>query len=55
MSQNIASKLAAVVIAVVMNVIILGGICYLFDSPSYAGPTSAHIQRYTTDLPPAIV
>jgi hypothetical protein len=55
MSQNIASKLAAVVIAVVMNVIILGGVCYLFASPSYAGPSSAHVQSDTTDLPPAIV
>jgi hypothetical protein len=51
MSQNIASKLAAVVIAVVMNVIILGGVCYLFESPAYAAPASAHLQSGATNLP----
>ena len=55
MSQNIASKLAAVVIAVVMNVIILGGVCYLFDSPAYAAPASAQLQSDATHLPTARV
>jgi hypothetical protein len=55
MSQNIASKLAAAAIAVVMNGIVLGGICYLFDSPAYAAPASAHFQSDTAHLPAAIV
>jgi|HubBroStandDraft_5_1064220.scaffolds.fasta_scaffold1147347_1 hypothetical protein len=55
MSHNIASKLAAVAIAVVMNGIVLGGICYLFDSPAYAAPTFAHSQSDTTHLPAAVV
>jgi hypothetical protein len=39
MSHNIASKLAAVAIAVVMNGVILGGVCYLFVA--HAASTSA--------------
>jgi len=50
MSQNIASKIAVVAIAVVMNGIVLGGICYLYDSHAYAAPTSAHCQSSTTHL-----
>jgi hypothetical protein len=55
MSQNIASKLAAVAIAVVMNGVILGGVCYLFALHSYAAPTSAHCQSAATYLRYAIV
>ena len=47
MSHNIASKLAAVVITVVMNAILIGGVSYLFDSHAYAAPTSARIQSDT--------
>jgi len=54
MSQNIAPKLAAVAIAVVMNGVVLGGICYLFDSQSFAAPTSAHSQCESTRLRLAI-
>jgi hypothetical protein len=55
MSQIIAAKLAAVAIAVVMNGIVLGGICYLVDSHTYAAPGSMHCQADTTPLPAAIV
>jgi hypothetical protein len=48
MSNNIASKLAAVAIAVVMNGIVLGGVGYLFDSHAYAAPTSAQCPSQTT-------
>ena len=44
MSHHIASKLAAVAFAVVMNGIVLGGIYFLFDSRTYAEPTSAQCQ-----------
>ena len=44
MSQNIASKLAAVAFAIVMNGVILGGVCYLFVAHSYAAETSAQCQ-----------
>jgi len=54
MGQSIASKLAAVAIAVVMNGVVLGGICYLFDLQAYAAPTSAHCQSETTQLLEAI-
>lgn len=50
MSQNIASKLAAAVITVVMNVIIFGGVSYLFDSQSYAASTFAQFQCDSKDL-----
>jgi hypothetical protein len=54
MSQNIASKLAAVAFAVVMNGVILGGVCYLFASHSYAAQTSAQCQYDATRLSLAI-
>jgi hypothetical protein len=50
MSQNIASKLAAVAIAIVMNGIVLGGVCYLFDSRANAAPASAQCQSHATHL-----
>ncbi len=50
MSQNIASKLTAVAIAVLMNAIVLGGAGYLFASHSYASPTSAHCEYSTKKL-----
>jgi hypothetical protein len=50
MSKNIATKLAAVAIAVVMNGIVLGGVCYLFDSHAYAAPTSAQCPYQTAHL-----
>jgi hypothetical protein len=55
MSQSITSKLAAVAIAVVMNGIILGGVCYLFVLQSDAAPTSAQCQYETTYVQTAIV
>ena len=54
MGHTIASKLAAVAIAVVMNGIVLGGICYLFDLHAYAAPTSADCQSNATHLLEAI-
>jgi hypothetical protein len=55
LSQNIASKLAAVAIAVVMNGIILGGVCYLFAMHSYAGPASAQCPYHVRFVPATIV
>ena len=55
MSQDIASKLAAVAIAVVMNGIVFGGICYLVDSDTDAAPTSADCQSDAPQLSAAIV
>lgn len=55
MSQHIASKLATVAFAMVMNGIVLGGICYVVDSQTYAAPTSADCQSDTAHLPAAIV
>ena len=48
MNHNIASKLAAVAFAVVMNGVILGGVCYLFAAHSYAASTSAQCQCEAT-------
>ena len=50
MSKNIASKLAAVAIAMVMNGIVLAGVSYLFDSHAYAAPTSAQCPSQTKHL-----
>lgn len=50
MSHNIASKLAAVAISVVMNAIVLGGVCYLFASHSYAASSSAHCESIVTQV-----
>jgi hypothetical protein len=47
MSHNIASKVAAVAFAVIMNGIVLGGIYFLFDSRIYAEPTSAQCPSHT--------
>ena len=54
MSQNIAAKFAAVAVAVVLNGVVLGGICYLFDSQTIAAPTSADSQCDTAQVPVAI-
>jgi len=37
-----------------INAIVLGGICYLFDSDTYAGPASAQSQCEATRSPAAI-
>ena len=55
MSRNIASKLAAVAIAVLVNGIVLCGICYMADSHTYAAPTSAHCPSDTAYRAAAIV
>ena len=54
MGKTIASKIAAVAIAVVMNGIVLGGVCYLFDLHAYAAPTSAHCESNATRVLEAI-
>jgi hypothetical protein len=48
MNQNIASKFSAVAIAVVLNAVILGGVCYMFALQSDAAPTSAQCQSEAT-------
>jgi hypothetical protein len=54
MSHNIASKIGAVAIAVVMNGVVLGGVSYLFASHTQATPTSAQCQSDdATEMPAA--
>jgi hypothetical protein len=48
MNQSIASKLSAVAIAVILNAVILGGVCYMFALQSDAAPTSAQCQSEAT-------
>jgi hypothetical protein len=55
MSRNIASKLAAVAIAIGLNGIVLGGAAYLFASRTDAAPASAQISCHASRLLAAIV
>ncbi len=45
MTHSIVTKMAAVIVAVVMNGVVLGGVSYLFDAQAHRSPEAAKLEQ----------